>query len=154
MLVLEDIHWADPDTLAIVQYLADNLAGKRVLCVATLRDSEPSAGLDTVRSIHARRAAPVIEVPRLAEPEVARLAACCLGTDVTSVPDAVGAQAARRLRRAAVRRRGDPGGRALLRPAQARARTAGVVDDDHHHGGPGVDTSDRCATGSPRSARR
>ncbi len=67
MLVLEDIHWADPDTLSIVQYLADNLAGKPVLCLATLRDGEPSPGLDAVRSIHAGRAAPVIEVPRLSE---------------------------------------------------------------------------------------
>ncbi|HUD38356.1 MAG TPA: AAA family ATPase [Streptosporangiaceae bacterium] len=84
MLLLEDIHWADPETLAIVQYLADNLAGKQILCVATLRDSEPSAGLDAVRSIHARRAAPVIELPRLTEPEVEQLAACCL--DAGDVP--------------------------------------------------------------------
>lgn len=81
VLVLEDIQWADPDTLAIIQYLADNLAGKRVLCVATLRDSEPSAGLDTMRSIHSRRAARVIDVPKLSERDVARLAACCLGSD-------------------------------------------------------------------------
>jgi DNA-binding CsgD family transcriptional regulator len=87
MLLLEDIHWADPETLAIVQYLADNLAGKRILCVATLRDSEPSAGLDTVRSIHARRAAPVIELPRLTEHEIEQLAACCL--DVGEVPKAL-----------------------------------------------------------------
>lgn len=87
VLVLEDIHWADPDTLSIVQYLADNLAGKPVLCLATLRDGEPSPGLDTVRSIHAGRAAPIIEVPRLSDADVARLAACCLGTD--EVPEAV-----------------------------------------------------------------
>src|ERR1700683_1580476 len=67
VLLLEDIHWADPETLAIVQYLADNLAGQQILCLTTLRDSEPSAGLNTVRSIHARRAAPVIEVPRLTD---------------------------------------------------------------------------------------
>ena len=87
VLLLEDIHWADLETLAIVQYLADNLAGKQVLCVATLRDREPSAGLNAVRSIHARRAAPVIEIPRLGDAEVGQLAACCLGT--TDVPEAV-----------------------------------------------------------------
>ncbi len=37
LLVLEDLHWADPETLAILEYLADNLAGTRLLCVATLR---------------------------------------------------------------------------------------------------------------------
>jgi DNA-binding CsgD family transcriptional regulator len=82
VLVLEDIHWADPETLAIVQYLADNLAGKQVLCLATLRDSEPSAGLDAVMSIHARRAAPLIVVPRLTDGDVERLAACCLDAEV------------------------------------------------------------------------
>ncbi len=82
VLVLEDIHWADPETLAIVQYLADNLAGKQVLCLATLRDSAPSAGLDTVRSIHARRAAPIIAIPRLSDAEVEQLAACCLDDEV------------------------------------------------------------------------
>ncbi len=87
VLLLEDIHWADPETLAIVQYLADNLTGKQILCLCTLRDSEPSAGLNAVRSIHARRAAPVIEIPRLTDREVGQLAACCLGT--REVPEAV-----------------------------------------------------------------
>jgi DNA-binding CsgD family transcriptional regulator len=87
VLLLEDVHWADPETLAIIQYLADNLADKQILCVATLRNSEPSAGLDTVRSIHARRAAPVIELPRLTEPEVRQFAACCL--DTREVPQAL-----------------------------------------------------------------
>ncbi len=87
VLLLEDIHWADPETLAIVHYLADNLADKQVLCVATLRDSEPSAGLDVVRSIHSRRAATLLEVPRLTESEVEQLAACCL--DASEVPQAV-----------------------------------------------------------------
>jgi len=82
VLLLEDIHWADPETLATVQYLADNLAGKQVLCLATLRDGEPSAGLDAVMSITARRAAPIIAVPRLTDSEVEQLAACCLDADV------------------------------------------------------------------------
>ncbi|HEX9623108.1 MAG TPA: AAA family ATPase, partial [Streptosporangiaceae bacterium] len=87
VLLLEDIHWADPETLAIVHYLADNLAGKSVLCLATLRDSQPSAGLEAMRSIHARRAASVIALPRLSAREVERLAACCLQTD--EVPPAL-----------------------------------------------------------------
>ena len=35
VLVLEDLHWADQETLALLEYLADNLAAERVLCVAT-----------------------------------------------------------------------------------------------------------------------
>ena len=38
VLVLEDLHWADRETLALLEYLADNLAAERVLCLATLRD--------------------------------------------------------------------------------------------------------------------
>jgi len=56
VLILEDVHWADPETLAILEYLADNLAGTRVLCVARSADSEPSAGLDwRWRALNARR---------------------------------------------------------------------------------------------------
>lgn len=29
LVVLEDVHWADPETLRIVEYLADNLVGER-----------------------------------------------------------------------------------------------------------------------------
>jgi AAA ATPase domain len=39
LLVLEDLHWADPETLAVVDYLADTLAAERVLCLATTRPS-------------------------------------------------------------------------------------------------------------------
>ena len=41
LLVLEDLHWADPDTLAILEYLSDNLSAEPVLCLATCRD-EPA----------------------------------------------------------------------------------------------------------------
>jgi DNA-binding CsgD family transcriptional regulator len=87
VLILEDVHWADPETLAILEYLADNLAGTRVLCVATLRDSEPSAGLDCVRALNARRAIALVEVRRLMDWAVREMAAACLGT--RDVPVAV-----------------------------------------------------------------
>lgn len=87
LLILEDVHWADPETLAILEYLADNLAGTRVLCVATLRDSEPSAGLDCVRALNARRAIALVEVRRLMDWAVREMAAACLGTQ--DVPAAV-----------------------------------------------------------------
>ncbi len=80
LLVLEDLQWADPETLAICEYLADNLAGTRVLCVATIRDGEPSAGLDVVRSIDARRASTIIDIRHLKESSVRRMAAACLDT--------------------------------------------------------------------------
>ncbi|HEX9031428.1 MAG TPA: AAA family ATPase, partial [Streptosporangiaceae bacterium] len=87
LLVIEDLHWADPETLAIIEYLADNLADIPVLCVATLRDSEPSAGLDFYRSVTARRIATSLELHRLPASGVRQMAAACLGTD--DVPDEV-----------------------------------------------------------------
>jgi DNA-binding CsgD family transcriptional regulator len=91
LLILEDLHWADPETLATVDYITDNLAGRPILCLVTLRDDEPSAGLDMVRMIHARRSADLIKVPRLSEAEVEEMARACLGDD------AVAAAAADRL---------------------------------------------------------
>ncbi len=81
LLVLEDLHWADPETLAIVEYVAENLDDRPVACLATLRDSEPSAGLDLVRALSARRVASLINVPRLGARDVERMVAACLDTD-------------------------------------------------------------------------
>ena len=87
LLVLEDLQWADAETLAIMEYLADNLAETSVFCVATVRDSEPSAGLTILRSIMARRAATCLQVNRLGDGAVRRMAAACLATQ--DVPGAV-----------------------------------------------------------------
>jgi DNA-binding CsgD family transcriptional regulator len=87
LLVIEDLHWADPETLAIIEYLADNVATASVLCLATLRDTEPSAGLDLLHSASARRAATRIQVPRLTPRSVTQMAAACL--DITDVPRSV-----------------------------------------------------------------
>ena len=46
LLVLEDLHWADPESLAVLEYVVDNLAGAPLLVVATLRDGEPGPGAD------------------------------------------------------------------------------------------------------------
>ncbi|HEX5188274.1 MAG TPA: AAA family ATPase [Streptosporangiaceae bacterium] len=82
VLVLEDLQFADPESVAIVEYLADNLATERVLCVATLRDTEPSQALDMVRAVHSRRAVTVINVPRMAPAEVEQMVAACLDQPV------------------------------------------------------------------------
>jgi DNA-binding NarL/FixJ family response regulator len=80
LLVLEDLQWADPETLAIVEYLADNVDSSHVLLVVTLRDTGPSGCLDLLRSLSARRAAGRIEVPRLRRRAVAEMAAACLNS--------------------------------------------------------------------------
>ena len=40
VVALEDLHWADPDTVSLVEYLADNAAGQPVLFAVSLR-TEP-----------------------------------------------------------------------------------------------------------------
>jgi DNA-binding CsgD family transcriptional regulator len=81
LLVLEDLHWADPETLAIVEYLADNIADASVLCVITLRDGLPSPCLDLLHSATARRVATRVAVPRLTSADARQMAAACLGVD-------------------------------------------------------------------------
>src|SRR5262249_13761833 len=43
LLVLEDLHWADPSTLDLVVFLAHNLEQRRVLLLATYRSDESSS---------------------------------------------------------------------------------------------------------------
>ena len=40
LLVLEDLHWADPETIAVVEHLSDHLDRAPVLCLATVRVEE------------------------------------------------------------------------------------------------------------------
>ena len=40
LLVLEDLHWADQETLAVLEYLVDALRTQPVLCVGTVRSEE------------------------------------------------------------------------------------------------------------------
>ena len=79
LLVLEDLHWADPETLSIVEYLAENLGSEPVVCLGTLRsEASPAHGL--VRDLAARREASVIDLGRLSRADVAAIACACLST--------------------------------------------------------------------------
>ncbi len=79
MLVLEDLHWADQETLDVVEHLSDNLDRAPVLCVATLRSEQDGAALDLVHRVVARRAAPVLELGRLNASQVAAMVHSCTG---------------------------------------------------------------------------
>jgi DNA-binding CsgD family transcriptional regulator len=81
VIVLEDLHWADPDTLALLEYLADNLVGERVLCVATSRD-EPETARRLARRLAGRRAAAHLPLGRLDPDAVEHMVrACVAGAD-------------------------------------------------------------------------
>jgi DNA-binding CsgD family transcriptional regulator len=79
LLVLEDLHWADRETLALLEYLADNLAGERVLCACTLRDEEGGAAAGLAGQLEARGSASVLPLRRLDATAVAQMALACVG---------------------------------------------------------------------------
>lgn len=77
LVVLEDLQWADPDTLAVVEYLGDNLAESRVLCVATTRSEPRSPAADLLDRLAARGAATAVSLARLDRGEVEAMVLAC-----------------------------------------------------------------------------
>ncbi|MEE1788782.1 AAA family ATPase [Streptomyces sp. SP17BM10] len=88
VLALEDLHWADSESVAVAEYLADNLAQLPVLLLATVR-TDPGNALTLARSAERRRVATVATLPPLNAPEVRALVAGCLDAPAHDVPDAV-----------------------------------------------------------------
>ncbi|WP_129307294.1 LuxR family transcriptional regulator [Streptomyces sp. L2] len=79
VLALEDLHEADPETLAVVEYLAGNLAGQPVLLLATLRSGAGGAAV-LADELTRRGDGTVLTLPRLDRPQVHALMATCLET--------------------------------------------------------------------------
>jgi DNA-binding CsgD family transcriptional regulator len=78
VLVLEDLHWSDPDTLAVVEYLADNLARAPVLLVLTARDDAPCLAGEVIDRLVRRRSALHLPMERLAPALVAQMVRACV----------------------------------------------------------------------------
>src|SRR5215471_2729773 len=75
LLVIEDIHWADPGTMLVLRVVADRLATAPMLLVTTLRDQEPPADLAVANDIAViARQATVVDLRALTLEEVAELA--------------------------------------------------------------------------------
>jgi DNA-binding NarL/FixJ family response regulator len=83
-IVVEDLHWADADTLVAVEYLADHAAQAGLLFVATLRTEEAGPAADLVAALAARRCAQLIDLDRLNTDELTELVLACL--DAATVP--------------------------------------------------------------------
>jgi len=84
LLVIEDLHWADRETLEVIEYLADHLAGHAALVVVTLRDDEPGPGSELVSALWARRAVQPISLAPLDPAQSEVMLRECLS--VTSLP--------------------------------------------------------------------
>jgi DNA-binding CsgD family transcriptional regulator len=84
VVALEDLHWADPDTVSLVEYLADNAVGQPLLLAVSLRTEPPSPASDLARRQRGRAGIVQLPLPRLSEREVMEMiAACSPGADAT-----------------------------------------------------------------------
>jgi DNA-binding CsgD family transcriptional regulator len=81
LLVVEDLQWADPETAAVVEYVADHATRLAVLCVATLRDEADARAVHDAARLEARRAAELIRLGPLTVSDVAAMTRACLATD-------------------------------------------------------------------------
>ncbi|GAA1305171.1 LuxR family transcriptional regulator [Saccharothrix xinjiangensis] len=88
LVVLEDLHDADAETLAVVDYLVDNLDQVPAALLVTAR-ADPGPTLDVIRLAAQREAGALLELRRLTEPHVRRVAALCLEVPDHEVPDEV-----------------------------------------------------------------
>ncbi len=88
LLVLEDLHGSDPETLAVIEYLLDNLEEQPITLIATLR-SETCAALELARLSAQRGTAALVELQPLDRAEVGELASSCLEVPPDGVPDAL-----------------------------------------------------------------
>ena len=77
VVAMEDLHWADPDTVSLVEYLADNAAGEPVLFAVSLRTEPPSPASDLARRQRGRAGIVHLPLGRLSEREVAEMIAAC-----------------------------------------------------------------------------
>ncbi|MBU2698790.1 AAA family ATPase [Pimelobacter sp. 30-1] len=80
LLVIEDLHWADPETLALVEYLGDNAREVPLAVVTTCRLHESPAANELVTALEWRRSAELVEIAPLADEDVAAVATACLGS--------------------------------------------------------------------------
>lgn len=79
VLALEDLHWADDATLAVVEYVAEHAGDAGALVVVTCRPGAPAARLGA--GLASRGASEVIDLRPLGVDGTALLASRCLAAD-------------------------------------------------------------------------
>lgn len=87
LLVLEDLHWADADSLAVIEYMADSLEAERVLLICTERSDSAGKAAEVLGDLVARRSASRLVLHGLPEEAIEEMANLVLG--VESAPVAV-----------------------------------------------------------------
>ncbi|GAA2835647.1 hypothetical protein GCM10010441_70140 [Kitasatospora paracochleata] len=88
LVIVEDLHEADAETLAVVDYLVDNLAAVPVHLVSTLR-TQAGPATDLAHAAVARRSATLIELLPLGPEDIRSLAEACLSAQPGQLPQPV-----------------------------------------------------------------
>lgn len=78
LLLVEDLHWADPETLSVLEYLADNVRDVPLLVVATTRPYDAPVVTELVGALRTRGALDVLPLEPLDEAEVGEMLDACL----------------------------------------------------------------------------
>lgn len=78
VLVLEDLHWSDAESIAAVEYLADAIHELPVLCVCATRPG--GAASTTIDRLHRRGAATVLDVGPLDDEHTDLMIGACLAS--------------------------------------------------------------------------
>lgn len=81
VLALEDLHWADAETLAVVEYVIDNLHDAPVLVVVTMRP-EPVVGVELISGLERRGVVTRLDLTPLDAGQTALLVHDCLDGSV------------------------------------------------------------------------
>ena len=78
LVVVEDLHWADPETLQVVEFWADHVPGTGVRLMLTCR-RQPPPGQDLMLALQRRGQAEVLALARLNGDEAVAFTRACLG---------------------------------------------------------------------------
>ena len=89
LLVLDDLHWADADSLRFLAYVAPEIAHMRLVLLATLRNTEPLVEEGRFAQVLGHRNCEHITLDRLRETDVAEYTALWLGQSESDVSRAV-----------------------------------------------------------------
>lgn len=77
LLVLEDLHWADAETLAVVEYLADVLLEEPSPCICTTRPED--AAVEVLTRLRRVPGVTILGLDRLTPDGIERVIHSCLG---------------------------------------------------------------------------
>jgi DNA-binding NarL/FixJ family response regulator len=78
IVLFDDLHWADAETLAVLDYLTDQVAREPMLIVGTTRPDPGSAALAALQVLLDRRAATLLPLPRLDREQTLEMMRGCL----------------------------------------------------------------------------